>query len=138
MAEMTKNPPRRESDVQEQALLAAREEGLDEESEYEDDDGLSDQDSFTGRPTRHRSRSSEQSVDLYSPQEEMRVRRKLDIYLVLFVSLLYMMFVDSCPRHPKHPLIFLGHFWIEATSATPKRRGSRKASVSKMASSNGS
>lgn len=40
---------------------------------------------------RKRRRSSVQSFELYTPDEERRVRWKLDTRLVLFVALLYMM-----------------------------------------------
>ncbi|KAK4494609.1 hypothetical protein PRZ48_013965 [Zasmidium cellare] len=44
---------------------------------------------------RHRRQSSIQSFELYTPDEERRVKRKLDTRLVLFVALLYFLsFVD--------------------------------------------
>ncbi|TKA64814.1 hypothetical protein B0A55_10552 [Friedmanniomyces simplex] len=44
---------------------------------------------------KRRRRASVQSYELYTPNEERRVRRKLDTHLVLFVALLYLMsFLD--------------------------------------------
>ncbi|KAM0715796.1 hypothetical protein Q7P37_008310 [Cladosporium fusiforme] len=58
------------------------------ESDSEDEDGV-----WVDR-TRSR-RTSVQSFELYTPDEERGVRRKLDTHLVLFVSLLYMLsFLD--------------------------------------------
>ncbi|EME41104.1 hypothetical protein DOTSEDRAFT_178490 [Dothistroma septosporum NZE10] len=62
----------------------------------EDDDQESEDDETPlagGR--RRRRRSSAQSFELYTPDEERAVKRKLDTRLVLFVALLYMMaFLD--------------------------------------------
>jgi MFS family permease len=55
----------------------------DDDSDYEADDG-----SLQNR--RSTRRSSVASFELYTPDEERRVRRKLDIRLVLFVALLYL------------------------------------------------
>lgn len=45
--------------------------------------------------TRHNRRASVQSFELYTPDEERAVRRKLDTHLVLFVALLYLLgFLD--------------------------------------------
>jgi len=54
-----------------------------------------DDDDDANRPRRHRRHSSALSFELYTPDEERRVRRKLDTHLVLFVALLYLMsFLD--------------------------------------------
>ena len=61
-----------------------------EDEELEDED---DQLPLAG--ARRRRKSSVQSFELYTPDEERRVKRKLDTRLVLFVALLYMLsFLD--------------------------------------------
>lgn len=77
---------RRASDVEEEQTRPGA------EVEEEDDQGA-----LLAGPhgIRRRSSSSVQSYKLYTPDEEARVRRKLDTRLVLFVALLYMMaFLD--------------------------------------------
>lgn len=55
----------------------------------------SDGDDGEAATSSHRRRSSVASFELYTPDEERAVRRKLDTRLVLFVALLYMMsFLD--------------------------------------------
>jgi len=52
-------------------------------------------------PTRKRqqSMSSVQSFQLYTPEEEKRVLRKLDVHVVLFMSFLYLLsFLDRSSR----------------------------------------
>ena len=87
MAEMSKDGKRVDEecgDVQ-QAMAGAEE----QDSEHEDDRAPL---AGTGR---RRRRSSLQSFQLYTPDEEAKVRHKLDTRLVLFVALLYMMaFLD--------------------------------------------
>ncbi|KAH9834326.1 Major Facilitator Superfamily [Teratosphaeria destructans] len=66
-----------------------------DDHEYEDgEDAGNETAGLAGRS--HRSRSaSVQSFQLYTPDQERAVRRKLDIHLVLFVALLYLMsFLD--------------------------------------------
>lgn len=71
-------------------------------AQHDEDDEDDDEDTYHGdTPARapRRRRSSAHSFELYTPDEERKVRRKLDIRLVLFVALLYMMsFLDrmSC------------------------------------------
>lgn len=60
--------------------------GAEEEDEEEDYDG--EDTSLRGR--RSTRRDSVASFELYTPDEERRVRRKLDTRLVLFVALLYL------------------------------------------------
>ena len=58
------------------------------------DDSGHDDDLHPASRTRHRA-ASVQSFELYTPDEERLVRRKLDTHLVLFVALLYMLsFLD--------------------------------------------
>ena len=65
-----------------------------EDVEERDDDGA-DEPLAGHRRRRRRRRDSAQSFELYTPDEERRVRRKLDTRLVLFVALLYLMsFLD--------------------------------------------
>ncbi|KAK3721072.1 hypothetical protein LTR37_003362 [Vermiconidia calcicola] len=60
----------------------------EEDSDDEDDDGA-----LQGRKSRRR--DSAASFELYTPDEERKVRRKLDTRLVLFVALLYLLsFLD--------------------------------------------
>ncbi|KAK0796435.1 hypothetical protein LTR75_010217 [Friedmanniomyces endolithicus] len=69
---------------------------LDKEAGDDDDDDDDDHEGG-GAPNGHarRRRASVQSYELYTPDEERRVRRKLDTRLVLFVALLYLMsFLD--------------------------------------------
>ena len=62
-----------------------------EEDEGSDDDG--EETTLQGGSSRRR--GSVASFELYTPDEERRVRRKLDIKLVLFVALLYLLsFLD--------------------------------------------
>lgn len=81
---------RRLSDVEgEQVRPGAEEEG-DEDEDEEGDDGADEEEA----PFAHQ-RSRIQSYKSYTPDEEARVRRKLDTRLVLFVALLYMLaFLD--------------------------------------------
>lgn len=59
------------------------------------DENDSDEDDLDSRPPRRIRRTSTQSFELYTPDEECLVRRKLDTHLVLFVALLYMLsFLD--------------------------------------------
>nr|POE72475.1 putative transporter [Quercus suber] len=74
------------------------EEGEDEDDDDDDNYGSED-DVDTGRVTlrkyKRRRRASVQSFELYTPDEERRVRRKLDTRLVLFVAMLYLLaFLD--------------------------------------------
>lgn len=62
--------------------------------EDEDDD---DQMPLAGGRRRRR-QSSIQSFELYTPDEERRVKHKLDTRLVLFVALLYMLSVSTLPQ----------------------------------------
>ncbi|KAI5363036.1 putative major facilitator superfamily, MFS transporter superfamily [Septoria linicola] len=85
MAEMAKDG-RRVDDLAEEEQTLPGAGALDEEDED------SDRAPLAGNGTR---RSSLQSFQLYTPDEDARVRRKLDTRLVLFVALLYMMaFLD--------------------------------------------
>ena len=69
----------------EQATAGADE---DDESDYEEEDGA-----LRGRGSSRA--TSVASFELYTPDEERRVRRKLDTRLVLFVALLYLLsFLD--------------------------------------------
>ncbi|TKA33566.1 hypothetical protein B0A50_00401 [Salinomyces thailandicus] len=64
------------------------------DEEGQDDDEDDDDTSSTTRAHRRR-RASVASFELYTPDEERRVRRKLDTLLVLFVALLYLLsFLD--------------------------------------------
>lgn len=66
--------------------------GADEDDELESDDE-DEEDALRGRKSRRR--ASVASFELYTPDEERRVRRKLDTRLVLFVALLYLLsFLD--------------------------------------------
>jgi hypothetical protein len=62
----------------------------------EDEEGSEDgQDVPLAGQRRRRRRESVQSFELYTPDEEKRVRRKLDVRLALFVSFLYLIsFLD--------------------------------------------
>ena len=84
MAEMQKDGRRLSDAEEEQVRLGAEEEEGDEDEER--------------APLAHHRRrrsSSVRSYKLYTPDEDARVRRKLDTRLVLFVALLYMMaFLD--------------------------------------------
>ena len=61
--------------------------------EEEDSDSEADDDDLEGKKTRQT--ASVASFELYTPDEERRVRRKLDTRLVLFVALLYLLsFLD--------------------------------------------
>jgi len=68
------------------------------DKEAGDDDDEDDEDHEDGGDVNghaRRRRASVQSYELYTPDEERRVRRKLDTRLVLFVALLYLMsFLD--------------------------------------------
>ncbi|KJX93229.1 MFS transporter like protein [Zymoseptoria brevis] len=68
--------------------------GADEEEDEHSDDGADVP--LAGQRRRRRRRTERvQSFELYTPDEEKRVRRKLDIRLVLFVAMLYMVsFLD--------------------------------------------
>jgi len=67
---------------------ADKEAGDDDDDEDHEGGGA-----VNGRARRRR--ASVQSYELYTPDEERRVRRKLDTRLVLFVALLYLMsFLD--------------------------------------------
>ncbi|KAI7093784.1 hypothetical protein KC317_g19843, partial [Hortaea werneckii] len=60
--------------------------GDDDHDDAEDEDEV---------PATRRRTASVASFELYTPDEEHRVRRKLDTHLVLFVAMLYMMsFLD--------------------------------------------
>ncbi|KAI7106620.1 hypothetical protein KC317_g19830, partial [Hortaea werneckii] len=60
--------------------------GDDDHDDAEDEDEV---------PATRRRKASVASFELYTPDEEHRVRRKLDTHLVLFVAMLYMMsFLD--------------------------------------------
>lgn len=62
----------------------------DEENHSDDEDG-----DYSPDPLAQSRRTSIQSFELYTPDEERRVKRKLDTRLVLFVALLYMLsFLD--------------------------------------------
>ena len=65
-------------------------------AEEEDDDDSEDDEQDTSLHARRGTRrGSVASFELYTPDEERRVRRKLDIKLVLFVALLYLLsFLD--------------------------------------------
>ncbi|KAK1814221.1 hypothetical protein LTR12_011420 [Friedmanniomyces endolithicus] len=66
---------------------------LDKEAGDDDDDDHEGGGAANGHARRRR--ASVQSYELYTPDEERRVRRKLDTRLVLFVALLYLMsFLD--------------------------------------------
>lgn len=68
--------------------------GAERDNDYEEDDE-SDEDNAPLAGTGRRRTSSVQSFEMYTPDEERQVRRKLDTRLVLFVALLYMMgFLD--------------------------------------------
>ncbi|KAK5121435.1 hypothetical protein LTR85_005268 [Meristemomyces frigidus] len=79
-----RNDPHADQD----AVTGARDDDGSEDEEDEEEDNA-----MTGRKKRRR--ASVQSFELYTPDEERRVRRKLDTRLVLFVALLYLMsFLD--------------------------------------------
>lgn len=62
--------------------------GQDDDSDLDDEHAM-----WVDRATTRR--SSAQSFELYTPDEERAVRRKLDTHLVLFVALLYLLsFLD--------------------------------------------
>lgn len=66
--------------------------GLDEDGNEEDEE---EEDHARPLHRSRRRRPSVQSFELYTPDEERQVRRKLDTHLVLFVALLYLMsFLD--------------------------------------------
>ncbi|KAK0345096.1 hypothetical protein LTR91_013789 [Friedmanniomyces endolithicus] len=66
---------------------------LDKEAGHDDDEDHEGGGAANGHARRRR--ASVQSYELYTPDEERRVRRKLDTRLVLFVALLYLMsFLD--------------------------------------------
>ena len=62
--------------------------GADNEAADQDEDGS--QGDFRAKSRRRQRSASVQSYELYTPDEERRVRRKLDTHLVLFVALLYL------------------------------------------------
>lgn len=69
-----------------------------DEQDDDDDTGVLDEDPQLRR-------ASVQSFELYTPDEEKRVVRKLDLYVVAFMSFLYLLsFLDrtsrSCGRRP--------------------------------------
>jgi MFS family permease len=67
--------------------------GAEEDGEEDDEDD--EEYGATSARRRRRRQSSVQSFELYTPDEERAVRRKLDTHLVLFVALLYMLsFLD--------------------------------------------
>jgi hypothetical protein len=66
--------------------------GAEEDEEDGSEDGA---DMPLAGQRRRRRRESVQSFELYTPDEEKRVKRKLDIKLVLFVAMLYLIsFLD--------------------------------------------
>lgn len=74
--------------MESQAAAGAIEDEEDEDSEYDEQDGA------LGMRMNSR-RESVASFELYTPDEERKVRRKLDTRLVLFVALLYLLsFLD--------------------------------------------
>ena len=85
LKELGKNGRRHRSDG-DQALSGANE---DEDSDDDDEEATALQ------ARKSRRRDSAASFELYTPDEERRVRRKLDTRLVLFVALLYLLsFLD--------------------------------------------
>lgn len=64
-------------------------------AEEDSDDDVEDEEDAIRAARKKRRRASAASFELYTPDEERRVLRKLDTRLVLFVALLYMMsFLD--------------------------------------------
>jgi len=82
---------RGQREEEKEAVVGAEDDdGLDEDDEDGDGEGIP-----LDQQRKRRRRASVQSFELYTPDEERRVRRKLDTHLVLFVALLYLMsFLD--------------------------------------------
>nr|POE46760.1 putative transporter [Quercus suber] len=72
-------------------------EGVEEEAEDDEEEDGTDANASEAalRSYKNRRRASVQSFELYTPDEERRVKRKLDTRLVLFVAMLYLLaFLD--------------------------------------------
>ncbi|KAK4574704.1 hypothetical protein LTR86_001545 [Recurvomyces mirabilis] len=64
-------------------------------AQRDDDEDAEEEDELASNRRRRASRASVQSFELYTPDEERKVLRKLDTRLVLFVALLYLLsFLD--------------------------------------------
>lgn len=75
--------------------VSGAEDYIDGDEDGESDDEEDHNGTSAGLQKSHRRRASAASFELYTPDEERRVLRKLDIRLVLFVALLYLMsFLD--------------------------------------------
>jgi len=97
---------------------------LDKEAGHDDDEDHEGDGAANGHARRRR--ASVQSYELYTPDEERRVRRKLDTRLVLFVALLYLMsFLDRSssytlgPQQPVNLLIPTDGLQISVTQGSP-------------------